>query len=50
MQAEGEPVRGGHPLLWMAAASALVIGGLALMLWGTRSSTYLLDLMLALCA
>ena len=40
----------GRWLLWMTGAAALAVGAVALMLWGTRSSADLLDLLAALCA
>ena len=40
----------GRWLLWMTGAAALAVGAVALLLWGTRSASYLLDLVAAFCA
>ena len=40
----------GRWLLWMTGAAALALGAVALLLWGTRSGAYLLDLVAAFCA
>ena len=40
----------GRWLLWMTGAAALALGAVALLLWGTRSGSYLFDLVAAFCA
>ena len=39
----------GHWLLWVSAAAAVVIGGVAFVLWGTRGGSYLFDLIATYC-
>ncbi len=40
----------GRWLLWMTGAAAIALGAVALLLWGTQSGPYILDLVAALCA